>query len=456
MLSNQELKDGSRRIMLDLRQMKTFSERPLIIDRAEGIYLYDIDGRRIIDGISGIYVVNVGHGERRVLEAIRRQQERVSFVAPIHAAADTRIEYALRLGEVTPGDLNTFKLFSGGSESTEAAIKLVRQFHKQTGNPSKYKVISNYRGYHGATMGAMSASGIGGTRKSVFGPFLEGFVHIKPPASNAWPGDPGQEEACRLAAQGLEDTIQSEGPESVAAFIVEPIGNTAGILTPSDEYFTLIREICDAHGVTLIFDEVITGMGRTGEWFAGQTFRCIPDVMCMGKGLSGGYAPLAGIAVRDELYYRSFWGAEDANVHFASGHTFGGNPISAAAGLAVIDVIREDNLIENGRRIGDYLRRRLGEEVGALGILKEVRGRGCLAGVEFVEDAASGRPFPRERRFGKHVERRLLEAGMILRCDPDWIAFGPPLTTTMNEADEMIRLFVTCLEEELAFGDKAR
>lgn len=455
MVSKREIRDGARHIMLDLRQMKSFCEHPLIIDHASGIYLYDIDGRRIIDGISGIFVVNVGHGNERVIESVRRQQDRVSFVAPIHAASDTRIEYAIRLGAVTPGDMNTFKFFSGGSESTEAAIKLSRQYHRQTGGTGKYKIVSNYRSYHGATLGAMSASGIGGTRKSVFGPFLEGFVHVKPPLSHLWIDDPGVDEASRRSAQILEETILAEGPESVAAFIVEPIGNTGGILTPSDEYFRLVREICTRHNVLLIFDEVITGMGRTGDWFGAQTFGCLPDIMCMGKGLSGGYAPLAGIAIRDELYFETFWGDEDRNIHFASGHTFGGNPVSTAAGIAVIDEIQDRDLLANGQKIGDHLRTRLETEVARLGILREVRGRGCLAGVEFAQDPHKGIPFPAERRFGKRVERRLLDAGLILRCDPDWIAIGPPLTTAIDEADEILDILMTCLRDELAAGNAA-
>jgi len=170
-----------KHLVLDLQQMKSFCEHPVVMERAEGIYLHDVTGKRYIDGVSGIYVVNIGHGNKHVLEAMRKQQGRVSFVAPLHAVSDISVRYATRLAALTPGDLNTLKLLSGGSEATESAIKFARQYHRQSGNPHKYKIIGCYKGFHGGTLGAMSASGLGGPRKSVFGPFLSGFVHMMPP-----------------------------------------------------------------------------------------------------------------------------------------------------------------------------------------------------------------------------------------------------------------------------------
>lgn len=444
-----ELKGSMHHIILDLRQMKSFCENPLIIERAQGIYLTDVNGKRYMDGISGIFVVNIGHGNQHVIEAIRKQQERVSFVAPLHAVADTAVRYARRLAEITPGELNTMKLVSGGSEATETAMKFARQYHRQRGNPYKYKFIAVYKGFHGGTMGALSATGLGGPRKSVFGPFLEGFVHIPPPHCFRCPYGLTRDDCDCLCARMLEYTIEREGPESVAGFIIEPISNTGGIITPPPEYHALIRQICTKHNVLLIYDEIITGMGRTGNWFAAQTFGTTPDLLCAGKGLSSGYAPLAATAIRDDLYYSAFWGEDDANIQFAHGHTYAGNPISCAAGLAVIEVVERDNLLANGQKIGDHIRQRLRKEVAELGVLGEVRGKGCLTAVEFVEDMVTNRPFPPERKFGKQVERRLVNAGLILRCDPDWIAFGPPLITTLEQADEMVDIFIKCLNDEI-------
>lgn len=446
---NDELKQNIRRIILDLRQMKSFCEKPLIVSEAKGIYLTDIDGKRYIDGISGIYTANVGHGNGYVIDAMKRQMDRVSFVAPLHAVADITIQYAVKLGSVTPTGLNTFKLLSGGSEATETAVKFVRQYFRQNGQPARYKIISVYKGFHGATMGAMSASGLAGPRKGVFGPFIEGYVKVHPPTCFRCPYRLSHPSCGILCAKMLETTVISEGAESVAAFMIEPIGNTGGIVTPPPEYLPIVRDICTRHGVMLIFDEVITGMGRTGEWFASQTFGVTPDLLCGGKGLSGGYSPLSAVAIRDDLYFSTFWGEDGQGIQFATGHTFGGNPVSMAAGLAVIEYIEEHGLIVNGRNVGEFIRKTLAREVAKLGVLGEIRGRGCLSCVEFVEDMASGRPFPPERRFGKALEKRLVEAGLILRCDPDWVAFAPPLTTTTEQADEMTGLFIKCLAAEL-------
>ena len=452
MANDGSVKQDARHILLDLRQMKTFCERPLIIREAKGVYLTDVDGKRYIDGLSGIYVVNIGHGNEYVMEALRKQQERVSFVAPMHGVADISIRYAKRLTTVTPGKLNIVKLLSGGSEATETAMKFTRQYHRQTGNPYKYKVIANYRGFHGATLGALSASGLGGPRKSVFGPFLEGFVHIQPPTCFRCPyrlSYPGCDVLC---ARMLETTIRGEGEESVGAFIMEPIGNTGGIVTPPQEYFDIVRDTCTKYKVILIFDEIITGMGRTGSWFGAQTFNTEPDILCAGKGLGSGYAPLAATIVNDEMYFEAFWGEEEQNIHFAHGHTFSGNPVSAAVGLAALEVIEREGLIAKGRVLGDHIRTRVAEQMRALGVLGEVRGKGCLVGVEFVRDMETREPFPPERRFGKRVERRLMEEGLILRCDPDWIAFGPPFIMTVDQADEMIDMFVRCVKKELEEG----
>ena len=445
-----QLKRDARRLILDLKQMKAFCERPLIIREADGIMLTDVDGRRYFDAVSGIYVACVGHGERRVIEAVHRQQERVAFVAPLHGVSDAAVRYARGLAEVTPAGMDTVKLLSGGSEATESALKFARQYHRQTGNPRKYKFIANYTAYHGGTLGAMAMSGLGGPRKSVFGPFMDGFIHLPPPRSLPLAG--GGAWSDLRTAELLEYVIAQEGPESIAAYIIEPISNTGGIVVPSDEYFQRVRETCTRHNVLLIYDEIITGMGRTGDWFAAQTFGVAPDILCIGKGLSGGYAPLSAMVVRDDLHFDAFWGEEQAGIHFAHGHTYGANPVSAAAGMAVIDVIRADDLIARGRATGAHIRARLAEEVGGLGILGEVRGRGALSCVEFVQDMNGRQPFPDERLFGKRVERRLIDAGVVTRCDPHWIALAPPLITTIEQADAIVHILVQCLQDELAEG----
>ncbi len=451
MLSDQEtLQDDLRHLMLDLRQMKNFCERPLVITRGEGIYSYDTEGKRYIEGVSGIYVTNIGHGNPEVIAAIRRQQEKISFAGPLHSVTDTAIRYAAKLARIMPRGLGTVKLLTGGSEATESAIKFARQYHVNSGNPSKYKVIGNYTGFHGSTMGALSATGLGWPRKQPFAPFLSGFLQVPPPNCFKPPYPIDGATYAEISASILDYAIRAEGPDTVSAFIVEPISNTGGIIVPPSKYLRQVREICSAHNVILIFDEIITGMGRTGEWFAAQTFGVTPDILCCGKGMASGYAPVSAMVVRDDLYNEAFWGDESENPGFSHGHTFGANPISAAAGHAVIDVIERGGLISQGTKVGDHIRRRLRVEVERLGVLGEVRGVGALSCVEFVQDMKTKASFPAARRFGKRLEERMRDAGLLLRCDPNWIAFAPPLIMTVAQADEMLDVFVRCLRDELA------
>ena len=400
--------------------MQRFADAPLIIERADGIYYWDVGGTRYLDAIGGVFVASLGHRHPRVLAAVREQMERVTLAPPMHGVADVTLELIEKLGAITPGDLDFIKTFSGGSEANEAALKLARQYWKQSGHPGKYKVISRYLGYHGGTFGAMAASGTG-PRKSKFEPQMGGFVKVFPPTH--YRGRfPTWEECNRFAAATVEDAIVAEDPETVAAVIVEPIGNTGGIITPTEEYLALLREICDRHAVLLIFDEVITGFGKTGSMFAAQTFGVTPDVICCGKGMSSGVIPIGAIAARRSLG-DAFWGSEREAVHFMHGHTYAGNPLAAAAAIAVIDTIADDDLLARARDNGAYLRSRL-EGLHATGVVREVRGRGVLLGVELTD-----------QRVGAALGRRAVGDGLIMRTDPGWFAVAPALTASREELD---------------------
>jgi adenosylmethionine-8-amino-7-oxononanoate aminotransferase len=433
--------------MLDLRQMKSFVADPLIMARADGIWYEDVHGKRYMDGLSGIFVVAVGHNNRRVIDAMHAQLEQITFAPPLHATNVPALRLAEKLAEITPGDLNTIKLMSSGSEATEAAMKMARQYHRQSGHPQKYKVISRYQGYHGATFGALSATGTV-RRKWMFEPVMQGFVHVWPPTCYRCPFAMRYPDCGIRCATIVEDTIELEGPETVAALILEPIGNTGGIVTPPPEYLPILRGICDRYNVLLIFDEIITGFGRTGQMFAAQTFDTLPDILCMGKGISSGYAPLAAVASRDHIA-AAFWGEDEAQIEFADGHTYGGNPMSCAAGLASIQEIQERNLTQRARELGGQLLHRL-EAVQELGVVGEIRGRGLLIGVEFVKDAATKEKFPAGAKLGTRVGRRAMEKGLILRFDPDWIAFAPPLIMSDAEMDQMMDIFTESAREVLA------
>lgn len=438
--------DALRRMVLDLRQMETFIEDPLVITGADGVWYEDINGNRILDGISGVFVVTVGHNNRRVIDAMKAQLDTMSFAPPLHATNLAAIELVNRLADVTPDDLNTVKLLSGGSEATEAAMKLAKQYHRQTGNPNKYKIIARYQGYHGATMGALSATGTP-RRKTMFEPTLPGYLHVHPPTCYRCPYEKTYPECDVFCARTIDEMIQMEGPETVAAVIVEPIGNTGGVITPPNEYLPTLRRICDEHNVLLIFDEIITGFGRTGQMFASQTFETTPDILCMGKGMSSGYIPLAGIAFRDRIG-EAFLGRDEDEVEFSHGHTYGGNPLASVAGLACLGEIVERDLPARAREMGAYLREQL-EGLKDLGVIGEVRGRGLMVGVEFVEDPETKKPFGKDVKFGVQVGKTALKKGLLTRFDPHWIAFAPPLIITRDEIDVLMDIFTESIKETL-------
>lgn len=422
-----------RHTFLDYRQTSEFLEQPLIINRAEGLYYWDADGKRYFDAIGGIFVAVLGHGHPRVLEAMRRQMETMTFAPPLHAIADVTLDFIEKLGSVTPADLNYIKPFSGGSESIEAAIKFARQYFKQSGHPGKYKFISRYFGYHGATLGAMAASGTG-KRKTPFEPHAGGFLKVFPPTYyrerfDSWA------ECNRFCARMFEDVIVNEDPETVAGIILEPVGNTGGIITPTDEYYQIIRSICDRYDVLLIFDEIITGFGRTGDMFAAQTFGVTPDIICGGKGLSSGATPLGAMMAREEMG-DVFFGPVEDEVNFAHGHTFAGNPLACAVGIAVLEEIGEKQLDRKARALGDYLTSKL-EGLKQYGVVREVRGKGLLRGVEFMRDGDETRPFP---ELGRALKRAAIDNGLIMRIDPNWFAVAPALIAEEEDIDEMYDL----------------
>lgn len=430
-----------QRTFLDYQSTADFLECPLVIERAEGLRLWDTAGREYLDAIGGIFVAGLGHRHPRVMEAMRRQMERATFVPPLHGISDVTLEFIDKLGSIAPGDLRYAKPVSGGSEAVETALKFTRQYFQQSGRPGKYKFVSVYLGYHGATFGAMGASGTG-RRKTRFEPQMPGFLKVLPPIAlrdrfSSW------DETCRFAARLFEDVIVNEDPATVAGILVEPISNTAGIQTPTSEYFRILREICDRHQVLLIFDEVITGFGRTGKMFAAQTFGVTPDILCAGKGISSGAVPMGAMLAREDLG-EAFAGPAGSEVNFAHGHTFAGNPLAAAVGIAVIDEIVEKRLDARAAELGEYLVGRL-ERLRALGCIREIRGKGLLRGVEFAEDPAAGRPFPADRKLGKILKRVALEQGLILRVDPDWFAVAPPLIATEAEIDEIVDRIEQCL-----------
>jgi adenosylmethionine-8-amino-7-oxononanoate aminotransferase len=428
-------------------QMAEWSKHPLIMARADGVCYWDVNGKRYLDALSGIYVVSVGHNNRRVIEAIHKQLDTLHFSPPMHGTNPAAVQLANLLAELAPGDLSAVKFQCGGAEVTEAAIKLARQYHRLTGSPGKYKVIGRYLSWHGSTLGSLSASGLK-SRKTVNEPLAPGFLHVFPPTCYRCPFGKNYPDCGITCATLVESVIDMEDADTVAAIIVEPIGHTGGIIDPPPEYLPILRDICDRHNVLLIFDEIITGAGRTGHLFAAETFGVLPDVLCTAKGIGGGYAPLSAMICREPIA-DAFWGPIAENPGFVEGHTFEGNPLSCAAGLAVLREIIERDLCGNARRQGERLRAGFERLARKYGIIGDIRGKGLLQGIEFVRDPKTKEPFPKDTAFGVRVGRRALDNGLLCRFDPNWLAFGPALVVTAEQIEEMIELLDKSIGEAL-------
>ena len=411
--------------------------------RGEGIYLFDESGKRYIDGSGGAVVVNVGHGRSEILQKITEQMGQVGYVHGTQFTTQAVEAYAEALGEILPPELGKIYFLSGGSEAVEAAIKFVRQFHLESGQSQRWRVAARWHSYHGNTLGALSLTGRIGMRRPYL-PLLVDFPHFPPPYCYRCPFGLTYPQCEVECAKSLENMIQMEGPETISGVIVEPIlGATIGAVVPPDEYLPLIQEICKRYGILLIDDEVMTGMGRTGTWFAVNHWDVIPDVMVLGKGMSGGYFPLSAMVARTEFVDR----LKEKTGGFVHGHTYSHHPVACAVGLFVLRFIGEGRLVERSRERGAYLLRRL-EELKSFPFVGDVRGKGLMAAVEFVKDQRTKEPFQRSERFTERVVDLAFENGLVLYSgtgfvdgvNGDMIMLGPPFVIEENQVDEMIEI----------------
>jgi len=439
--SPDEIQELSRQLMVDFMPMASFSKDPFVLVEGDGIRVRDSNGRWYIDGMSGVFVSAYGHGNRRLIEAARDQAARLAFHAPLYSANVPSLQLMDQLLEITPGGYSVGKLTAAGSEATEAAIKMVRQYQHQSGRGRRFKILSHYRSYHGATGHSLAASGGVGWR-SAFEPYAPGFVHVHAPfaiagrlggAVGAADGRAAEDAALAL----VEETIELEDPDTIAGFITEPIMLSAGVRVPPAGYLRRLHEILRRHDILLIHDEIITGLGRTGRLFASEWFDVVPDILCFGKGISGGYAPLAGILVQPHVG-QAFWSEAGEGREFRDGHTYGNNPLSAAVGLAALDLLRGDHLVENAARQGERLMARLREAAARIPAIAEVRGRGLLVGIALTS------------AVGPAVSRAARECGLILRQGPDFVALGPPLVVTDAEIDEIADITLASIEAATA------
>ncbi len=408
----------------------------------EGCYLIDETGKRYLDGSGGAAVSCLGHGDQSVIEAVKSQLETLAFAHTGFFTSQPAEELASLLIANAPGSLDRVYLVSGGSEATEAAIKLARQYWVEKGEPQRARLIARKQSYHGNTIGALSAGG-NEWRRQQFGPLLLDVSHIDPCYEYRLrrDGESAEEYGLR-AAQALEDEILRVGPETVMAFMAEPVvGATAGALPPAPGYFTRIREICDRYGVLLILDEVMCGMGRTGSLFACEQEGIAPDILCIAKGLGAGYQPIGAMLCTSDIY-----GAiADGSGFFQHGHTYLGHPAAAAAGLAVLRAILERDLVRRVQAKGDQLARRLEERFGQHPNVGDIRGRGLFRGIEIVADRNTKAPFDPGKGIAGRIKKAAFAEGLI--CYPmsgtidgrrgDHILIAPPFIIEDDQLDEL-------------------
>ncbi len=428
--------------------------KPLIIERAEGIYLYDSRGYEYMDGSGGAMVVNVGHGRAAVADAVAATMARVNYVLPVFAHEE-RVELAKRIRALTPGALDRIWFGSGGSESVEAALKFAYQYQTVRGRPEKHKMLSRRISYHGNTILTLSV-GHTQARRTVYAPLLQKGYHVAEAVCYRCPFDAMYPDCGLACAEDLEARILAEGPDTVAAFLAEPVvAVAAGVAPPPADYFARIREICDTYDVLLVFDEVVTGFGRLGRNFGADYFDVVPDLLVFGKGVASGYAPLGGFAAREDLV-TAF---EEAGVDFNTIFTYSAQPMACAAGVAVQDILRDEGLIARAEQQG----RRLGEALAPLRdlpIVGDVRGAGLLWGIEFVEDRDTKAPFPAERKLTADLLARCFRRGLLVypgaRKDDqgrgDQLVIAPPFIITDDEVDRLAGILDEAIRECCAAG----
>jgi adenosylmethionine-8-amino-7-oxononanoate aminotransferase len=410
------------------------------ITHGAGCWLYDDQGKRYLDACGGAYVANLGHGVAEIAAAIGEQASRVAYVNGTAFTSGPAEELADELAKRAPPGLDKVYFLCSGSEAVEAALKLARQYWVEAGKPEKHRVIARTPGYHGNTLLALSASARGHYKK-LFAPWLVDAILIDAPYPYRC-ACAGRTDCPTCSGDALEEAILRAGPDTVAAFIAEPVGGSStGASVPRPGYFARVREICDRHGVLFVADEVLTGAGRTGRWLAGEHQGARPDIVTMGKGITGGYAPLSAVLARSSIVDVLARGS-GALKH---AQTFSHNPLGCAAGLAAVRYIARHGLVERAAATGRVLHDRLAS-LGDLPSVGDVRGLGMLAGVELVEDRATRRPFPRRSKVAERLIAAAQERGLVLwpnvgHADGengDLLMIAPPFVITEAEIDQLV------------------
>jgi adenosylmethionine-8-amino-7-oxononanoate aminotransferase len=441
-----ELQEQARRhLWMHFTRMGSFGpehEVPIIV-RGDGCYVWDIHGKRYLDGLSALFCVNSGHGRSELGDAAAAQVRELDFITVWSYAHPRAIELATRIAGLAPGDLNRVFFTNSGSEAVESALKLARSYHRKRGNGQKTKVVAREIAYHGTTLGALSATGIPALR-SDFEPLAPGGVHAPNTNSYRWPEDRDP----LWAADQIEERILFEGPETVAAVILEPLQNAGGCIPPQEGYFQRVREICDRHDALLISDEVICAWGRLGHWFGCERYGYQPDIMTVAKALTSAYVPMGGMIVSD----RVFEPYSEGTATFAHGSTFAGHPVAAAVALANLDVFEREDLCGHVREKEGEFRAAL-ESLYDIPIVGDVRGDGYFFAIELVKDKETKESFDdeeSERLLRGYLSGELYRRGLICRTDDRGdpvIQFSPPLIADSEQFEEITEVLRPVLEE---------
>ena len=423
-------------------------ELPTRMVSAEGCFITDEQGNRLLDALAGLWCVNLGYGRTELADVARSQMANLNFLAPTMSSEPT-INLAEKIQQLMGFESHIY-FTSSGAEAVETAIKMTRQYHFQSGKSGerRFKIISRYRAYHGSTMGAMAATGQA-ERKIGYEPGPVGFIHVGAPDPYRAHARLTPSEHAEECVRQLEETIIYEGAETVAAFIMEPIISGGGVLVPPDNYISRVREVCSRYGVLLIFDEVVSGFGRLGKMFGYQCWETEADIFTFAKGMGSGYLPVAATAVKGSIF-ESFDGEPAGRDHFRQINTYGGHPVVSAVTLKVIEMVEEERLVDNAAKVGAYLMEQLQGSLADHPFVGEIRGKGLLIGIELVEDRETKVPLPDERMAS--IVGDCLSNGVIVGRNSNTIPsrtnvilIAPPLVISETEADQIVETLTAAM-----------
>lgn len=450
LLLNESIKNHT---WLHFTQMKNVIDdpMPMVIARGEGSKVWDTQGKEYIDGLAGLFCVNVGYGRQEIIDAITTQLQKISYVSPFSFPNEPAVELAAKLASMTPVGKDARIFFvTGGGEAVETALKISKQYQRLRGFQGRYKTISRRIAYHGTTMGALSVGGLTGIRK-LYEPLVPGARHVPIPHRYRCDYCAAQQGCSGQCTREVANLIEFESPDTIAATIMEPVQNSGGCIVPPLTYYPEVRRLTRENEIVMIMDEVICGFGRTGKMFATEHWGVQPDMMTLAKGLTSAYYPLGAVVVSKEIA-DAFIGAESQKL--LHGITFGGHPVAAAAALANIAIIERENLAEQAAQKGEYLKAELHRALDRHPSIGDIRGAGLFVGLEFVTNKETRQPMDGGPMMG-WLSDQLLARGLICRCDDRLdpvIQLSPPLVITKQEIDQIVTTIeevVGALEEEL-------